>query len=245
MSSTTEVSRLRRQVGIDFSKAVDFNVATSLISYTTPAAINGTTDYSYFQWFYPRTIDSLSRRLFEQNNQGLLVILTSVGLQIQARHASTNGQVTIPPTYILKNTWHSLVVNWSDTMTYPDVYLDGQMLDIAPINKSGARLAASTPTTLGNRGAVDRGFDGLLDKHAFMTRLATFDEITAFNQKGTLPTTGVVAYEMDETSGSLVDATGNGVSGTVSNATQNVTGYSIPTRTTATTRPVASARTTL
>jgi hypothetical protein len=73
-------------------------------------------------------------------------------------------------------------------------------------------------------------------------RKVTLAEVAAFHANGTLPSGALVAFEMDETSGNLTDASGNGVTGTPSNITQNVTSLVIPARTAAGTRLAAGTR---
>lgn len=231
MPRSNFISSLRRRTGINFGKCVDFNQATSTISYTTPAALQiASGDYSYLQYFNARTITAVAARLMDQANQGLLVIITTNGIQVQARHASVNGLVVVPISYVTTGEWHDLVVNWSDTMNYPEVWFDGQLFVTNTANKSGARLAAGTPTYVGNRAAADRTFNGLLDKHAMFSRVMAQAEVQAFHQSGLFPSGALVAYEMDETSGSLTDASGNAVSGTPSNVSQNVSSLVVPAR---------------
>lgn len=244
MSSSNLSSTLRRRTGVDFGKCVNFDQSTSAISYATPAALTSTTsDFSYFQYFTINTIDATARRLIDQSNQGLLVLYNTSNMQVQVRYSSTNGLVTIPLSNLPRFVTHDLVVIWSNSFNYPAVYLDGMLVVSGTNNKAGTRLAAGVTTYLGNRSGSDRPFSGQLDKHAFISRQATFAEVSAFHQQGLLPSNALVAYEMDETSGNLVDASGNGVTGTPSNVTQGVASFgTIPARTLAGQRQPAIGR---
>lgn len=245
MSSANQVSMVRREPGVDFGKCVNFDQASSSISYTTPTALTDITgDFSYFQYFTLNTIDATSRRLIDQSNQGLLVLYNNANMQVQVRYSSTNGTITIPLANIPRFTTHDLVIIWSNGFNFPIVYLNGQLVVSGTITKSGTRLAAGATTFLGNRSGADRPLSGQLDKHAFLARQATFTEVASFHQQGLLPNNALVAYEMNESSGNLIDSSGNGVTGTPSNLTQGVASFgTIPIRTPAGPRIVAGTRT--
>jgi hypothetical protein len=118
------------------------------------------------------------------------------------------------------------------------MYVNGVLDDASGINKTGTRTATGGTVSIGNRGALDRNYDGFQDEFCIWNRVMTAAEISADAAGSPPPSSGLLLYyKMDEASGtSLTDSSGSSLAGTISGASYTTTDVPFKERTAASNR---------
>lgn len=224
----------RMVVPYNLGKCINFNQSTNRVTFTVPNSMESTNlpNFTVAVWFYQRSFSNINR-VFEPNSNGngfAIIYDTAVGLRGSVAHATQLGIADMPIGSLRTHTWYRYVMTWSDANNSPDVYLNGALFPTTKTNKVGARGTTWTGATayLGNRSSLDRQFDGLMDEFCVWNRVLTTEEISNDYYRNIIPSSGLILrYMMDETSGSLTDASGNSITGTPTNVTQNVTSINL------------------
>lgn len=239
------ITQLRKLVGIDRGKCIDLDQSTSAITFEIPESYDAANLTSFTIAFrlyahslgggdLGRVMDCISG--FPANEGFVNMFASSSGYNCQVFHSTTNGAAVSGANTIKLNQWQTLIMTFDDSWDNPKVYVDAVERTSSPTSKSGTRGNPSGNTAyIGNRSDSIRGFDGLMDDYFIWDRVLTDSEITAYNS-GVIPSGYIHGFEMNEASGALADASGNNIVGAVTDATQNIASYSIPSRTTATDR---------
>lgn len=170
-----------------FGMAASFNGTTSII--TVPAAANinanGKTAFALVAWIYVNSDgEGDNGRIFDKmagtaNGYRLFVFGESGGtvkLDFEVGHSVTNTRI-ITSTTLTLGAWHKIVALYN-TDKSGDIIIDGVLASYATdttgsgtINNDSANALA-----LGNRAALDRTFDGILDDLRFYNAVLTSDE---------------------------------------------------------------------
>jgi hypothetical protein len=120
-----------------------------------------------------------------------------------------------PADSIVLNTWQHVAVTYddSDPANEPSIYINGQLQTLTPImTGSGTAVDTTDDYIIGNRGAGDMTFDGIIDDLRIYSRILTSDEINDRYLGKREPSRDglVIEYLMDEGSGTSVsDSSGN------------------------------------
>ena len=232
---------------INLGKCVDFALVNSLVTFSSPVSMNpaNLTQFSAAVWIYPKSVThGYDARIYAStgignDGKGFDIIMRNGGngeVEATVSHNVASAFARYPRGLIKRSVWQRLLFTWDDADNIPRIYLNGEeVTPSATQNKSGVRVNWNgTTARIGNSGALTRGIIALLDEFCVWNRIVTAQEIKDDYFKALVPTSGLILrYQMDEASGNLVDASGNSITGTPADVTQNVTSYSVPLRSSA------------
>ena len=245
IAGTRTVATQRKVPGVSLNKCADFSLdAKANVSFTVPASMDpaNMVNFTFAVWLYPKEIDSLARRIIDNitTGAGFYCQLPNTGLDFRVQYHTIYDGTILGAGIIKVGKWQRLLVTWNNASGHPNIYLNSVLQTrTGGATKSGVRdqWSGSVPI-IGNSNATtgNRNFGGLMDEFCIWNRILTPTEINDdfFKAMAPVSTNGLLLrYAMDETSGNLVDASGNSITGTPYNLTQNVASYSIPARTAA------------
>jgi len=121
-----------------------------------------------------------------------------------------------PDNSLALNNWYHIAVTYddSDPVNEPAIYINGQPQSLTVLSTATGTANTNTDDYLiGNRGAGDRNFDGIIDDLRIYSRILTSEEINDLYLGKREPSRDglVIEYLMDEGSGDIVlDSSGNG-----------------------------------
>lgn len=221
----------QRQTVRDFGTCLLFgvNASTNKASFAAPTTLNPANipAFSYGCWFNPYSVSNNSApKLFSNDgsaDKGFALQLQSTNSFTAQIFSSGNaGQVTSSTGVITLNQWQRVIVTWSDANTLPKIYLNSVLLGNSATQAiTGTRqIWDGLTVNIGNAAALNRVLLGLMDEYCIWNTELTQAQITQDYYNGVYTPNLLVRYKMDEGSGTtLVDATGNGITGTISGAT--------------------------
>lgn len=222
------------KVPFDLGKAYDFDQATSSISLSIPSSPNPFTtllmpDITFAAWLYIRSNGGGSAgRIFSGINNGLFECFMSSGtILFQVHHTTTVCGAATLSKYTPFNKWIRFVGTFNRNESFPRVFIDGREVTSATTNKAGSRIDGFGTTYIGNRSDGIRAFDGLMDRMGIWGKLWSRAEIIEDRRTGIAPAGMLWGAEFEEASGQLLDQSGRGNHGTVTDVTRQVTSFSI------------------
>ncbi len=218
-----------------YSKALSFNGGAAKV---TSGLSSHAMVRSYMLWTY-RTGPGGGNfgRLFDKRTSSgeVEVLYNDEAARVYRYHrvwSGGEGHWTIPQPSL--NAWHHIAVVYdaSSTANKPKMYVDGvaQVVtqDSAP---SGTLLTNTNSYVLGNRGAADRGWSGMLDDLRVYDTALTGAQIQTVMSTPVEPiptgpgTQASIAYNFDEGAGTTVtDVSGNNRNGATAGTTWTTTG---------------------
>jgi hypothetical protein len=178
-------------------------------------------------WIYPETWgeNSMGRVVDKREgvNDALKLFIYGAGnppnhsLTFERKFSAGSGYEmwATPADSIVLNTWQHVAVTYddSDPANEPSIYINGQLQTLTPImTGSGTAVDTTDDYIIGNRGAGDMTFDGIIDDLRIYSRILTSDEINDRYLGKREPSRDglVIEYLMDEGSGTSVsDSSGN------------------------------------
>lgn len=173
-------------------KCYDFDATDDLVSIPITTHY---TDFSFSAWIY---LDSYGEggnnaRLFDKREVDSIQVLgcyvsgiTNNNLYFYAIF-TTNGQWWTPVNSILTSQWYHVVVtyNSSSTSNDPVIYINGKSQILTEIQTPSGTLTTNlSKYIIGNRGAKDRTWDGLIDQPAIWNKILTQAEVTQLYNSG-------------------------------------------------------------
>lgn len=224
----SKVMRVRQSSTIDLGNCINFNTATSRITFTIPSSWD-LSSYSMGFWIYPTSLNTATTRLIDYAPAGngfLAQVRSDQGIVASVKYSVTDAQMATGAGTIQIGKWQRVVITWSTADNTPHIYINGVLTDTTPQNKSGT-LNTPFPTGstgyLGNRTGNDRAFAGLMDEFCFWPGALTQDQIKQdYVNPQSVTANLITRYKMDEESGSVLDDFGL-VTGTATTTTQGVT----------------------
>jgi hypothetical protein len=212
------VWHLAKEYALDFDGLDDY-VDSGYSTHHTQTTIEA--------WIYPEGWgeNSLGRVIDkrEAGAQVLLLYMWNTGqLAFERMFDGTDGQWQTQAGTIALNTWQHIAVTYddSDPANKPSIYINGQLQTLNESSTpSGTAVTNTDDYLVGNRGAGDRTFDGIIDELRIYSRILTSEEINdSYAGKREPSREGlVIEYLMDDGSGTTVtDSSGNGRDGDMS-----------------------------
>lgn len=224
-----------RKQGINLGKCIDFSASNSKISfpfYENMDPVN-MPRFTVAVTLFIRTLGGAnSGRIIDSINQRFLNLFVSTNNQIIGQMWTTG---TFPAAQTATNSipfnqWFSLFFDWNDLWSHPRMYIDCKEQTTNTTNKSGSRATSSGQIgTVGNRSDSIRVLDGKMDNFYIFGDVLTPRQKNSY-MNGRIPRNveHKMAWTFEEVSGDIIDQSGNNVTGTPSNLTQNVSGYVYP-----------------
>ncbi|MHC4677018.1 MAG: LamG-like jellyroll fold domain-containing protein, partial [Planctomycetota bacterium] len=217
-SNYKSVLHLAEKYGLDFDGATSY-VDSGYNTHHTQTTIE--------VWIYPQGWgeNTMGRVVDKREAEAQVFTLYLYGfspgkhLRFERVHDGNTGSWRTNDDTIVLDTWQHIVVTYdeSDPANDPSIYLNGQLQSLTEMETpSGNPLTNTDDYIIGNRGAGDRTFDGIIDNLRIYSRILTSAEINdRYLGKREPSREGlVIEYLMDEGSGNTVsDSSGNGLDG--------------------------------
>ena len=91
----------------------------------------------------------------------------------------TSGSWTTPTDSILANRWYHVAATYNDTSITNDpvIYINGVAQSLGEVSPDGTAQTNTDNYLIGNRGAIDRTFDGSIDEFRIYNRILTAAEV--------------------------------------------------------------------
>jgi hypothetical protein len=124
-----------------------------------------------------------------------------------------------PDNSLTLNKWYHIAVTYddSDPSNTPSIYINGEAQTLSVLSTAtGTAITNTDHYLIGNRGAQDRTFDGIIDDLRMYSRILTSDEINDdyLGKRESSRDGLLIEYLMDDGSGNTVsDSSGNGHDG--------------------------------
>jgi len=177
-SSMTDDDWVQGRVGgaLGFDGSDDY-VNTNLNTHFTPITISS--------WVRLDTLDTGSdQRIIEKREAGIEVL----GLNIKINTGiieffrifdGGGGDWKTPTDTLTINTWHHVAVTYDDSSPSNDaiIYVDGVSQSLTETSRSGTANTNTDDYIIGNRGAADRPFSGLIDEVRIYNRALSASEV--------------------------------------------------------------------
>jgi hypothetical protein len=216
---------------INRDKCIDFDQSNSYLTATYPTSFNAA-NLPSFTIAWRLNSDgygggSAGRLLSNVNQQFVEAFSSASGYNCQIWHSGTIASSLTGTGSIKFGVWQCLFMTFDASENYPRLYLDAIECTTSPTSKSGSRGNPGGNTiSIGNRSDLVRGYDGRMDDFFVWNKVLSQTEMGKY-VNGIIPPGYILGYTMNEASGSVIDQGPSGANGTVSNATQNYTSYSV------------------
>lgn len=145
-----------------------FDGATSRVTLNNRASIQGMNEFTLWMLHRPASTGENNNGTFFDKSSEFLFRFSTSGRDLTAtvNHATTHASATTTTTVSL-NEWHSLALTYSFSGDkLPHIYIDGveAAYSGSPVAGVGARVSNTNHLIIGNRLALDRTLNGLVDE---------------------------------------------------------------------------------
>ncbi|HSI21374.1 MAG TPA: LamG domain-containing protein, partial [Verrucomicrobiae bacterium] len=231
-ADTSTASDSAYEVQVTNSPAVQFDGTDDYVSLpTVTGATHAALSYSF--WFSTTNISPSGGAVLFRSRNSTSTEVTLLAGKIRFQHGfSTTGGVFETAAIISTNTWYHVVVayNNSSVSNVPSIFINGDPVAVtvatAPVGTASVNWGNSGMSMGG--GAATMYLAGKIDDARVFSRVLTAAEAKALYVGNPVSNLSILGWwKMDEGTGtSAEDATGNGVTGTLTNGPTWVEGYS-------------------